>query len=198
MCLNGWKSITQNDDRNLCLLQFFNSMGDWFWLFIGFATFVCNSALMPSHVNNWMTERQRHILQTILSFHQELVIEVEFSSYYFLSSFWFFYLCQHWAMLYCTVLFCAELCCTVPSYAVPFHAEAKLCCVELCYSELSTTHYRYMKLNSDYGIKIRWANWKYKAAGIITSNEIKFAEWSIWRRQSNPRIKLKRQRSTTN
>lgn len=110
------------------LLQFFNSMGDWFWLFIGFATFVCNSALMPSHVNNWMTERQRHILQTILSFHQELVIEVEFSSYYFLSSFWFFYLCQHWAMLYCSVLccsvlfcsvlYCAVLCCAVPSYAM--------------------------------------------------------------------------------
>lgn len=188
-------------------------MGDWFWLFIGFATFVCNSALMPSHVNNWMTERQRHILQTILSFHQELVIEVEFSSYYFLSSFWFFYLCQHWAMLYCSVLCCsvlfcsvlycavlccAELCYAVPSYAVPFHAEAKLCCVELCYPEPSTTHYRYMKLNSDYRMKIRWANWKYKSAGIITSNEIKFAEWSIWRRQSNPRIKLKRQRSTTN
>lgn len=120
MCLNGWKFITQNDDRNLCLLQFFNSMGEWFWLFIGFATFVCNSALMPSHVNNWMTERQRHILQTILSFHQELVIEVEFSSYYFLSSFWFFYLCQHWAMLFCALLCQAILFCSVlkPNYAV--------------------------------------------------------------------------------
>lgn len=110
MCLNGWKSI-------ICLLQFFNSMGDWFWLFIGFATFVCNSALMPSHVNNWMTERQRHILQTILSFHQELVIEVEFSSYYFLSSFWFFYLCQHCAVLFCAMLYCAKLCCSVPCWS---------------------------------------------------------------------------------
>lgn len=60
------KSITQNDDRNLCLLQFFNSTDDWFWLFIWFTTFVCTSEICARSCHKSSDKRQQHFANDLI------------------------------------------------------------------------------------------------------------------------------------
>lgn len=130
---------------------------------------------VPAHVTNRVT-RDSNILPTILSFYQELVIEVEFSS-----QFSFLIL----------VLFIAV--CTFIKYLIWSWTELWL----------------YMEWKCDEQIE-KWDEnvtplpllLLYSYIILISTNKSmqwnRFFQWSVWWRESNPRIILKRQRSTTN
>lgn len=150
------KSITQNDDRNLCLLQFFNSMDDWipaFYLVYHFSSILFIFALM----SNWLTtfERHRPILQAILSFFWEFAIVLEFSS--------------HSTLI---------LCCCIPAFCVDLMVKLNGS-IDYCGVKVQWTKWK-MRLLFMYCIAIEFSNFPFdKGNSEQGYKQIVWDQWKI-------------------